>query len=369
MNLHIVVSGALYKHGGGVDTWAGYFIPNIRKHFDKVYIYCTKPFPDRQGELQEFYDNNVEVLRVSDPKAYLFIKNAPSFLEERYRKGDIVLAIGTLVSGWVAYKIKNRMKDANIVGWARGIPHREKLETKGILKSFIYKKLERKFIKKMDVLIANGADTAEYYNRFSPRSRIFVVPNAVDINKFKCAEISEFSNPIKVGFYGRFVKAKGFNYFLELVDDKSLNGDFLIRAWGWSESQDFDDKEWYMGFYNSDEVHKVLLESDIVLLLNSSKGAFGGGVSHLLLESMAAARLIIAWDNKIHCQVLNEANAILVREGDLEALKNVLLEIHSSVNKDAYKILCLNAKRDAGRYSIDEHIKKFLNVLREMNWI
>src|SRR5690606_12928303 len=74
----------------------------------------------------------------------------------------------------------------------------------------------------------------------------------------------------------------------------------------------------YFGKYSGDDVKEILKNNEVVVFLNKSGNA--GGLSHSLLEAMASGKVIIAWDNYIHNQVLTNDNSILIPEGNIEYL-------------------------------------------------
>lgn len=368
MNLYIITQSQLSYYGGGTDTWMSYFIPAIANQFKKITIMSVKT-DDNEYNLLNFQQKNIEVLRLSEPKYIdLFLKYT-KYLRNNIQKGDILLSIGTGFPGWVGATLKKELKDNIIhITWARGIPHKEITEHKGTMGSIIIKQIEKITLKNSDAIIFNGNDTFEYYTRkfkkFLPNNKI-VIPNALKSEKFFENPNPDFSIPLKIGYYGRFVKARGFHYFIKLAEFKELRSLYEFNAWGWSENNLNLEKYNinYKGKYNSDN-YKVYAESDLVLFLIPSKNTFGGGTSHNLLEALASGRVIIGWDNPILRNVLNESCAYLIEEGNLNEVKKTLLKIHK--NKDELNEKSKNARLIAKKYSQENHVKTFLEFVNQI---
>lgn len=84
----------------------------------------------------------------------------------------------------------------------------------------------------------------------------------------------------------------------------------------------------------------------------------GGSVSNALLEQMAAARIVLAWDNAIFRQLLDQRSAYLVPQGDVAALEQALL----SILKDpaAARAKGREAQKTTGHYSFEAHVETFV---------
>lgn len=366
-NLFIVIYSTLAKNGGGRETWIEYFINNIYKQYDNIIIYALRK--DSANTLDFSTYDNVELKTTKNRKNRFFnyliyfltvLKNL--FSDLNYKNTNHIIALGPLKEGIVFNILKffYRKQDSNPkkVLWLRnkGVSERKYQ----FLRVFSF--LEKLSIKSADLIIANGYDTKMHFEKKYKNISVFVVPNAVEVERFSQIKIPEFrtEKKINLAYLGRFTRVKGFNYFEQLSKEVTLKSKMNFLAWGWGY---FSNEKIYQGVYTTKDLNKIFQIVDIICILNSNQKYSAGGISHSMLEAMNAARLIIAWDNYTHRQVLNHKNSILIPEGDYYKLKDTLAYLPIKYSKKELKYKCIQARKDSYRYSVKNHIKKFKDYL------
>lgn len=357
-NLHLIIYSKLERHGGGRETWMSYFVPSISFLFDNIFIYGLTSDP---SFYLIFDEKNVFIIRVKATNYFQYILKVFIQILKNYRNNDIVICVGTVVEGVIGILLKIVINRLRLITWIRSIGQLEILARKALIYHFITKIIENRLMKISDLVIANGFDTFNFYKKILPKKKIYIIPNAVRWTYFSNMFLPEFHKPISIGYIGRFNIERGFDYFNSIADYFEDDKDLYFKAWGWGNFT-MSKNIVYGGIFNSDNLRDILSQLDIVLFLNRSN--MGGGISHSLLEVMASGRLIIAWKNEIFTQILNENNAILIPEGDLSAL----IEIVKSIKEASKEVLlnkCLKAREDAKKFSVENHIERFRLILNK----
>lgn len=381
--LHFIFYSELYKHGGGIETWASYFFPRLSQEevqgYEEVIIYALKAKSDKETlteELLKFNNIKVVCMDLGDVVTqntiinyYRFLKEVKSSLKAHAEKQDTIISIGLLNSGFLL--LDNYIsKNYSFITWIRSKSVGEISTYKSKIYTYFAKLLEKTAVKNSDYIITNGDDTLHYYQNLFPKnkykmSRIF---NAIDLDNIPFEEQSRKLNTSKVyiAYTGRLSVAKGFTDFTEISKKVvAQNKNIVFNVYGDDSNYKKDILEEHINFkgkYQPNEANKILCENDVVIFLNRESQA--GGVSHSLLEAMANGKLIVAWDNYTHNQVLNDSNSILVNEGDLLGLETALHDI--SNGKYDVELLCQNVQKDVKLYSVNQHIKAFNNILKHI---
>ena len=382
----MVMYSELLNYGGGIETWFDYFIRGLIEegNYKRIFIYHIKPRVFERSLVYKF--NDVKCLHfievdLGKPEQNNAVKNHLLFslsvikkLKKNYYDNDIVLLIGS-IAGSVFLKMLDlffKRSVKNVVTWVRSKSIGE-LSSTGSSSIYVRtaKYLEKNLFYRSKRIITNGMDTLKYYQGLYPEfsCKTFSNPNAINYNKF--AEIIPPSfgrkSKIKIAYMGRMVKAKGYYEFLDSIQhfNKITNNDndviFNIYGHG-TKDRIYDKNVNYFGEYSQKEINSILSNNDAVVFLNFENLA--GGLSHSLLEAMASGRVIIAWDNFVHKQVLDMDNSYLVKEGDVEKLANLFKALQ---HKDPLEVLnkCEKAREKSKGYSIEYHIKNFINIVED----
>lgn len=384
MNLHVVIYSKLFKSSGGRETWLEYFIDRIDNEniFSEKFIYAVEgdnsnnKYLDCLKKFDKVFKTNISMRKGSSylnilKFGYTQSKNLKKYIECQ----DIVLLVGSFNEIWpviLNYKYIKKKK-CKIITWIRSIPSKELTERHMRILSKLILKCELFNLKHSNIIIANGYDTCDFYSS-SIDNPIYVIPNAVEIKRFNECDWPKLNKKIRVGFYGRLNKSKGIGNLCNIIEDYNIrynqeDVEFIIYGWG-DDAEIFKlQKKYanvcYMGKYNVDNLINVLNQSDVVLLLNkfdsSGKGG-AAGISHSMLEFMAAKKLIIAWNTPTHNQVLSNNEAVLIKENDVSAVSDTINNI-INCNDNRYFNLVENLSDKIKKFDIKNHMELFYNII------
>lgn len=380
-NLHLFVVSELNKYGGGIETWINYFLQNfdLTKISGKIFVYHKKPSEDQESIVININNSRIEFVHEKGSyKKNRGLKNIAKFTIVNFfkslnkiKKNDVVIAIGTTSTAPISILIKKFFKKKiKLITWIRSISV-EEMKISGSKFYKVSEKLESSLIKVSDFILANGNDTKNYYSKKYKinESKMQVISNAVDSSKFRNIPIPEFKKrKISVAYTGRLSPAKGFLDFLSAVNnlDKEDYKNLEINVYGHGENENLINTKIlnYYGKYYPEDILNILSNNDVIFFLN--KTGKGGGVSHSLLEAMAAGRLIVAYNNPIHNQVLNDDCAILIEES-IDEIEKVLKNLnYGYYASNELEKKCELARKEANNYSIENHLTTFYSVIDKL---
>ncbi len=197
--------------------------------------------------------------------------------------------------------------------------------------------LFRKFI---DLVIANSEQTRKTILQNNPMlfqgKEIPLIYNGIDLGKYDKLKISSIrkkeGQKLILGNAGRFVPQKAQCYLVVLAEKLKERGlDFLIRIAGEGPlRKDVQEKvaraglEEHFEFMGFVEDIKSFMHSLDVFVLTSVWEGFG----YVLLEAMASARPIVAFDVSSNPELVRNAyNGFLVEKGDTEAMTARIMDL------------------------------------------
>jgi len=359
-----------------------YFLKNVNEDgvYENIFVYCIKPLNSLGSLANDSLPESIRFIQYEAPDfkkpgegkrivASYTLYTIRHFLK-RYKRDDLCICVGTTFVALVGIILKVFLRrKIKLVSWIRSIAVKE-MQIDGSRSYRLAKFLEKRLLSRSDLILANGIDTYEHYSsEYSlGKNKIFTIFNAVQTSDFKGIKNPRFEKGIRivVSYIGRLVEGKGFLDFVNCVEEfyqriigkERINIEFRVYGDGIFYGIS-SDKLKYFGVFQPRELLGFIDDIDLILFLNHSKVA--GGVSHGLLEAMAAGRLIVAWDNLIHNQVLNRNNSILIKEGSNEELISLFIRINHLNDKDKYDFLekCDSVKKDSERYSVEQHMITF----------
>jgi glycosyltransferase involved in cell wall biosynthesis len=358
---------------GGRETWAYQFIPRLLNERPdlRLNIYGQRP----EGEADNSHrvdeaagparDRLTQTYLRADasriPNSLLFSGGLRRVLRERGRASLVILAVGSVME-LLAVLMSPQTRKSRKILWLRTVWTHEKAARIPAFLTWAAAAFERRILRRADVLIANGEDTADFYRRWG--LRVEVIPNAVDLDRWKM-DPPGFAGTVAIGFIGRIIEEKSYRNFVDAA--RALRGDqrFAFSIVGGPLNPVVDEAARdglvsYRPAVSNHDVKTVLSGMDVCVALGKSGG--GGGVSNALLEQMAAGRVIVAWDNPIYRQILDEECAYLVPQGSTAGLVDAFKDIADHPEKAA---ACgVSAMDRAKRYGWATHLDRFLSLLK-----
>lgn len=383
--LHIVIYSKLEKHGGGRETWADYFLKALTEmdEFKSINIYCLGSENDSNTLIEEFqnYKNiqffpvQVQKFKSSFLRMIKFARDTKVNILYKSNSGEVVLFLGAMMEGIAALYLSQTKKcKLKSVLWIRSIGLKELSTRRNSATVLLLSLTEKMVFNTASAIIFNGKDTFEFYktNYEKLTDKMHVVENAVDYAMFSRVRPVQFiDKTINIAYIGRFNKEKGFFDFLNsinLYNSQVANEDrdnIRFQIWGFGMEFTLPRNAVYHGILNRKDILEVLRNNHIIVFLNLAGSNLAAGLSHGLLEALAGGRVCLAYDNPAHNQVLNDANSILIPEGDVETLTRTYLEISENVtNNSTMKLekIARSGLKTAEKFSIESHINKFMKI-------
>ena len=239
-------------------------------------------------------------------------------------------------------------------------------------KSFLYRFLFKKVLKKSSSIVVHSDfmknEVLKLYD--IDAKKIIVIPNSVDLNKFKGLRNSKNSKDYFL-FVGRLDYKKGVDIlikaYLQIKDKVDLDLILIGGSSGEKKHGSISLEDLKLLSKGTDRV-KFLGKQPNEVTLSYFKNAYYSvfpsryepfGI--VALESLAVGTPFIASSGGL-VEIAKKTNAgITFKTGSVTSLKNLLLRV--SVNKNIRENLAVNANKNILNYSLTNFLKKYNKVL------
>lgn len=378
--IDLITMSKLGKNDGGTETWIYHFFPQLINQAPvelNIFGYRNPEETDHKADIIGFDDKGLERVKPFIiqgrksrlPRFFSMFLKIKLFLKSFHKINNPNCTIAIGVFELIIMLTNKRFNQGIKVVWLRSIFLNEKSERIPLMFKGILKKIISYLLNKVDYIIVNGDDIKAYYQ--AQGHEITVIKNSVNIKKWHMTPPHP-SKTMVVAYVGRLSKVKGIEIFFKLIENimQSINADkFQFRIVGdannyLSQVKKIENNGWiqYHGIVGNDDLPKILKEIDICVALTfASNQVGGGGTSNALMEQMAASKIILAWDNVIFQQLLNDNNAYLVEQYSTQGLEKKLLDIYSNQNEAIKK--GQNARTTIEPYTINSQLEKFIKVI------
>lgn len=377
--IDIIMLSNFDRNAGGRETWLYNFLPELLedKSIQRINLFgYTNDEHNNNISSASFLGKKKEIEKRLFPvvfkgKQSKYPMALAMFNQLKKHKGDndvsITLAMG--VFEMIMMFFIKRFKKTKKVVWLRSIFIHEKAYAvpKLFRKLLLY--IEVYFLRKVDVIICNGDDIRDFYKEFG--LNINVIKNGVKKTKWELTP-PELKSPINVAYIGRLSQVKGIESYLELakkIKKEETTLHFIFHIVGdegvYKEQVNELVKEDVVlnhGVVSNQKLPGFLKGIDVCVALTfASDTGGGGGTSNAMLEQMAASRIMLAWDNVIFQQYLNDENAYLAKQYSVQELKKQLLNILK--NKDEALLKSKNALKSIENYTYYNNVENFKRLV------
>jgi glycosyltransferase involved in cell wall biosynthesis len=379
----LIMLSTFDRSGGGRETWAYNFIPQLLAADPSltltIYGVRTRDGRDFTEALLEAVGPanrarvNIVFFEVKRGVPFFFsmLKQLTSHsLTSDQPPPDYTLAIGSIAELLLMLPSPRLRKTRKVV-WLRTIYFSEKAYVLHPMLLKLARRAEPLLLGQADVLLTNGDDISAYYERFGLKSH--VIKNGVVSSRWSMPEPT-LGDVIKVGYVGRLTKVKGIEQFLSLAQrvkagPSAARFEFHVIGDTSHHAEALESKARgdiiCHGPVDNREMPEAIARLDVCVALTfSSTTDGGGGTSNALMEQMAAGRVIVAWDNAIFTQLLDERSAYMVSQGSVDGLVAALESI--AADPAEARARAKAAVTTIGGYSIDAQVTKFRQVLGAM---
>jgi glycosyltransferase involved in cell wall biosynthesis len=357
---------------GGRETWAYNFIPRLLERWPQIMLDIIGLHwagqPDNKGRLEQLLGHRGRVtFLTSKRKRFPVLSALRQASHAAPAVPDLVIGVGSAIDVLVIL-FSPALRRAKRIIWLRTIlTHERAKQLRGWL-GYAVRALEIRLLSSADVLIANGEDTAAYYRGYG--LKVTVIPNGVDVDRWRSVP-PRIGRRISVAFVGRLLREKGLSEFLTVAERLHHEGTFEFHVIGEGPGVPqvlrAHQEGWLVhhGAMPNDALPDTIAKMDVCVAFTFKSSSGGGaGVSNALLEQMASGRVILAWRTEIYQQLLDDTNAWLIQQGDVDGLEQALREILAQ--PDEARRRAAAGQKTAERFSYNIHLDKFIMVAEPM---
>jgi glycosyltransferase involved in cell wall biosynthesis len=184
-----------------------------------------------------------------------------------------------------------------------------------------------------DCVVANSRGLSLLAHRTVPDLTIHIVPNGVDVQKFRPAGSLDRNGPVRLLYVGRLTYQKGVDVFIQALNRLDSKIQFQVEIVGDGNArpplermvQRFGlvDRLHFTGWLNRAEIPQRYQQADIFVLPSRDEG-----MANVILEAMASGLPVIATSIAGNRELVQHGkNGLLVRPDDPEQLADALLEL------------------------------------------
>lgn len=184
--------------------------------------------------------------------------------------------------------------------------------------------------RKTDLILANGEDTRDVIcSEMSDHTRVRILKNGVDYNRFSKAFKQAKTDLRVIGMISTLSPERGTDAILHAAKVLKRNPEIQFRVLlvgkgnveqyrKKADELDVGDVVSFLG--ERTDVDRVLSDMDITLAITD-----GLGISHSLLEEMAAGKAVVAWSNPTYKQIVEDGvDGLLVSDRKPETLAKAI---------------------------------------------
>lgn len=229
-----------------------------------------------------------------------------------------------------------------------------------------------KFIKECDYVFAITEHLRNYLiAQDVPKKKLMLMPNMIDITPFHFVELSPVDLPV-IGVMGRFVKKKGFDFFLyslSILKSKGVKFRSIIAGSGPEESKlkdlakklSLEDYVTFTGWVsNKDDFFKNI----DIFCLPSTHEPFG----IIVLEAMSYCKPTVSTRSEGPSEMIkDEKTGLLCQVGSAKDMADKLEYLIANTDlakvmvKNAYLSICKNYDIKIASKKLHNHLEKILN--------
>lgn len=203
-------------------------------------------------------------------------------------------------------------------------------------------KLTWKIIGSKVTVIANSAHTKNLIReKFNYRSNINLIPNFIDLSKFKYLERAYEGGKFIVSFVGRFDRGKNINVIVDTAKViRQIDGDIEFHLVGDGTEKEIIEKKVVGGnlqsqvkiLYSTDDIQKVYYETNLFLFLSSYE-SFGNVIAEAILTGLP----VLCYDIPAVRELVND-DFFFVNKLDAKIVAERIVQIKHEYQTAAEKV-------------------------------
>jgi len=383
---NFIIYSPFPHYTGGIETWLFNVSNSLANKNYKVNIFSYK-----DNTLEKSFvikNDNITIYRIGILRSnnflrkfirsYLIIVDDIIFslrmsivISKKIKKNSTIISLGPIVSCLPIIINNIFYKRYKLICSVRGF-HAKVMTNRFKKLKILWYWLEEVSFKKSDCIWCNGQDTLKYV--INKGYQAILMPNGVDFKKYNkesnsylnSQEVNNLFNnsrSVYIVSTATLLKIKGVDELIKCLPKVAGQSKKKFKVI-WVGKGDKDKcikfaKELgvdnYIEFIGErKDTAPYLKLADIILCLSG-----GGGISMALLEAMASAKPIIAWNNNVYRQLLkHNISGILVPTKNSDKLADALVDLINNYN--SYKHLGKEASRISKEYDWENIVKKVI---------
>jgi glycosyltransferase involved in cell wall biosynthesis len=366
----------LNPSGGGRETWLQYFLPALleQKVFGTIHLYSLageESAVSKYTELAKTYPSLVwhQIHRSKLPLFWEFSRSVKTLLRGLLGPKDLILSVGPIIDS-LPIVTMSATKKVPFICWVRSIASGEVGVRHKTVITKAAKWLETKAMERATAVVANGQDTLTWYSANYPMyaKKMLLIANAIPTATFAAIPDPDFTKkPIKVAYIGRLVEDKGIDSFTESANLVPADSPFEFHVWGKGPREESvkASKAKFHGQVSREQIPAVLEECHVVVHLSIVGDGICSGVSHNLLECLAAGRMVVAFRNNAYSQVITDEEGFFAKEGDAADLACAYHHI-AALSPAEITARAKRGREIAADYSVETHVAKFIQLQQKL---
>jgi glycosyltransferase involved in cell wall biosynthesis len=186
-------------------------------------------------------------------------------------------------------------------------------------------------------VVANSQGLRDLAQSTEPVVTINVIPNGVDVQRFRPAGSSDRNGPVRLLYVGRLTYQKGVDVFIQALQRLDSRIQFEVELVGdgnarrplerMVQKSGLLERLHFTGWLDRTEIPQRYQQADIFVLPSRDEG-----MSNVILEAMASGLPVIATSLGGNTELVRHGeNGLLVKPDDSEQLADALLELINKV--------------------------------------
>jgi phosphatidyl-myo-inositol dimannoside synthase len=239
---------------------------------------------------------------------------------------------------------------------------------------FLIAPLIRRIWRAADRVIAKSDREIEMIHAVDRRVDCLLIPNGVDVNRFKPAYAAPDDGPLKLLCVGRLIERKGQHHLIEAVRRLTDEGvDVRLDLVGTGDARPANeaqvarlgltDRVHFLGYVPREEMARHYAAAHVFLL-----PSYNEGMSVALLEAMASGLAVVVTPTGGTSELVEpEVNGLIFDWADVERLVSHLRRL--AQDRSLVRRIGQAARRRAGDFSWDSAALRYVEMFRELSTV
>lgn len=238
-----------------------------------------------------------------------------------------------------------------------------------LLDKLVFKKLSKKIWQNSKAVIANSADLKSLALESTPRQKIEIIYNGIDLKEF--SPNYEINKKFTIISTSRLIKRKGIEYLVDgfIKFNRKYNDSklFLVGSGDLKEKLEkkvckakIQNKVEFLGIVEHCKIADFYKKSDVFILPSLNEG-----MSNSLLEAMASALAIIATNTGGSGELIDKNNGMIIEKQNSNSIFKALEKIY--LDRELLKNMKLASRKRSAEMSWGDVAEKYFEIYKKVH--